>query len=86
MDKERAAGSLLPLSYICPHNKDVAFPPVRHNATYVEPAGSISEIFPSQFNITARLSWKNEFDINKLDISFEGEYPPGSRPTSPTPL
>lgn len=59
---------------------------VQHKATYVELAGSFSAVFTSQFNITARLPWKNEFDINKLDISFEGEYPPGLRPTSPTPL
>ena len=60
--------------------------PVQHNATYVELVCCFSAVSPSQFNITAALPWKNEFDINKLDISFEEEYPPGSRPTSPTPL
>lgn len=38
----------------------------QHKAIYVELAPFFSTVFPFQFNITAGLPWKNEFDINKL--------------------
>lgn len=66
--------------------KNMVFSLVQHNVTYVELACSLSTVSLSQFNITAGLPRKNEFDINTLDISFEGEYHPDSQPTSLTPL
>ena len=59
--------------------------PVQHKAIYVELAPFFSAVFPFQFNITAGLPWKNEFDINKLAISFGEEYPSGWQQDSPTP-